>query len=609
MIEDTNISSILETLARNQPRAPAIYAPGRQVLTYADLGWQIRYVRERLGKWGIGRGDFVVGVIPLRPEMAVACATLPAAATFAPLSPALTIDVYVELLTRLRPKALIVPKGTDHSVRLAARRCGVTELELLPDPSAPAGMFTLTMVWRDESLTRAGPAQPDWAYLLTTSGTTERAKLVPISHRRVASNAQHQGDWLRFTVNDVGCHVLPMHQSLGLNSGLIIPLLRGASVVCLPESDIDGFFAALTDYPITWLPAAFTHHREILRRASDFRETIARSELRCIRAGAGRLGSDEVDRIEQTFGAPLLTAYSMTEAYTITHEPLPPGIRKHGSVGVQLCNQVAIRTDAGNTCATGIVGEIFVRGPLVFEGYFDDAKATADAFVDGWFHTGDLGRFDEDSYLYLVGRIKDMINRGGEKISPVEIDAAIEAVSGVRSAATFAIPHQSLGEEVAAAIVKTCDADLDASYILDQVRRQMGPKRVPRKIYFVDRLPLTDLGKVRRSALPRLLGLERAETAASNESTGQTSTPKSPLEAALVGLWSSVLQGRSVGVNDDFFLLDGDSLQGARLLTSVKAVLGVEIAMPTLFGSAAPVAGMAREIEAECSANAIVSHE
>ena len=230
----------------------------------------------------------------------------------------------------------------------------------------------------------------------------------------------------------------------------------------------------------------------------------------------------------------------MTEAYSITHDPLPPRMRKRGSVGVPLCNQVAIMSEAGAICATGDVGEIVVRGPMVFDGYFDDAQATAAAFVDGWFRTGDLGRFDEDGYLYLVGRIKDLINRGGEKISPVEIDAAIEAIPGVRAAATFAIPHPSLGEEVAAAVVRDDDVAIEASDIIDQVRRRMGPKRVPRQIYFVDELPRTESGKVRRSELPRLLGLDQLGAAASSESPVEVRASLSPLKAKLVQLWSSV---------------------------------------------------------------------
>ncbi len=592
------IAGALESLAERQPAAPALHVPDRPTLTYGHLGAQNRYIRERLSAWDIVRGDVIAGVIPTRPEMAVAIATLPAAATFAPLSPAFTTEVYAELLARLRPKALIAPADPHHPVRVAGQRCGVAEITLTGDPSAPAGMFTLELAGRQDPLSRAGSAESNWAYLLTTSGTTGLARFVPISHHRLALTAQHLGDWLRLTPNDVGCHLVPMHYTQGLETALMVPLLCGASVACLPESDIDGFFSALDEYRITWLIAVNIVYRAILRRAHGFPEVVARNRLRFIRVGASRLEPDEIDRIERTFNAPLLMGFGMTEARMITADPLPPRLRKRGSVGVPVCNEVAVRTESGAICSAGEVGEVMVRGPLVFDGYFDDPKATAAAFVDGWFRTGDLGYFDDEGYYYLVGRIKDMINRGGEKISPVEIDAAIAAIPGVGAAATFAIPHQSLGEEVAAAVVRDGDVAIEASDIIDQVRQRLGPKRVPRRIYFVDQLPRTETGKIRRSELPRLLRLDQADSAAPSHSPVEAPAPTSPLEAALVGLWCSVLQVSSVGVNEDFFLLGGDSLRGAQLLTSVKAVFGVDLPIALLFRDAATVAGMARAIEA-----------
>ena len=604
-----NLIVALENLAGHRPTAPAVYVPGRAPLTYGDLGAQIRYVRERLNSWSIERGDVIAGVIPLRPEMAVACTTVPAAATFAPLSPAFTTEIYSALLARLRPKALIVPKDFDHPIRVAAQRLGVTEIELVPDPSAPAGMFTLELARQQASLAHTGSSRPEWAYLLTTSGTTGRPKIVPISHRKEALNAQTLGEWWRLSALDVGVHLVPLHHSHGLNTALLPGLLRGASVVCLPESDIDGFYAALDEYRVTWLTAVFTMHREILRRSPDFCEAVSRNKLRFIRVGSGRLEPDEVERMEQTFCAPLVTGFGITEAHMISGDPLPPRTRKRGSVGVPLCNQVAIMSEAGAICATGAMGEVVVRGPLVFDGYFDDAEATAAAFVDGWFRTGDLGRFDEDGYLYLVGRVKDIINRGGEKISPAEIDAAIEAIPGVRAAATFAIPHRSLGEEVVAAVVKESAATVEVSDIIDQVRQRMGPKRVPRKIYFVDELPRTETGKVRRSELPRLLGLDQSGVASPYESSVEASASmSSPLEVALVGLWCSVLQVSRVGVNDDFLQLGGDSARGVRLLASVKAVFGVDLSIQALSGNASTVAGMARAIEAARSVDTSVDH-
>jgi acyl-CoA synthetase (AMP-forming)/AMP-acid ligase II len=376
------------------------------------------------------------------------------------------------------------------------------------------------------------------------------------------------------------------------------PLLRGASVVCLPESNVHAFFSALDEYRLTWLSTGFTIHRAILEHAAEHRSLVARSGLRVIRAGSGRLDPGEIDRIEQLFRAPLLVALTSSEALPIAINPLPPRARKSGSVGLPLGNEVAILGNAGACRTAGETGEIIVRGPGVLEGYLDDPALNAASFANGWFRTGDLGRFDEDGYLYLIGRIKDVINRGGDKISPAEIDAAITALAGVEEAATFSVRHSTLGEEIVAAVVRSGDTTIEEPEIIDAVRLRMGDLRVPRRIYFVDRLPQTENGKVRRSELPRLLGLDQACAAPPNESAVASSAPMlSPLEAALAGLWSTVLQVASVGANDDFFLLGGDSLRGARLLTSVKTVFGVELTIRALFGEAATVAGMARAIE------------
>jgi acyl-CoA synthetase (AMP-forming)/AMP-acid ligase II/acyl carrier protein len=602
---DTDITEALETLASSQPTAPALHAPGRRTLTYADLGAQIRYVRQRLGEWGVARGDVVAGVIPQRPELALACAAIPAAATFAPLSMALTPDRYVELLARLRPKLAIAHADADHPIREAARRCRVAVADLDVAADAPAGVFRLDLARPDVSLEQDRSSSPELAYVLSTSGTTGRPKLVPTTHGRLMSYAQCWGDWLQLGPDDVGCNILPMHHGHGLNNALMIPLLRGGSVVCLPEGDIDGFFAALGEYRLTWLTAVFSVHREILRRAPRFAKEVAGNRLRFIRVGSGRLEPHEIEEIERTFAAPVLVALIAQETFLITHDPPPPRPRKRGGTGVTLCNQVSIMNDVGEMCADGDVGEIVVRGPLVFDGYFDDVEATAAAFVDGWFRTGDLGRFDSDGFLFLVGRTSEMINRGGEKIAPVEIDALIESHPGVYAAATFGVPHPTLGQEIVAAVVKKAGATAGEAEILARVGEELGPLRTPRRIYFLDTLPRTDSGKVRRSELSRRFGV--THPAVMHEAPASDPPPTaSPLEAALTGLWSSVLEVGAVGVDDDFFLLGGDSLRAVRLLTAVKSLFGIDLPVESMFRSAATVAGMARAIE-RANSNATVN--
>ncbi len=591
---DTNVGHILETLASSQPLAPAMHVPGRPTLTFADLGEQIRYVRERLRGWGIGPGDVIAGVIPTRPEMAVACAVVPASATFAPLSQALSVEAYSELLVRLRPKAAIVPTDARHPLRVAARLCGVAEVVTALDPSSPAGRFTLDVTRDDESLRLPATVGTDIAYVICTSGTTGRAKLVPIAHRRSVAFSNAFGDWSQMTADDVGCHLVPLHHGHGLNSALMVPLLRGSSIVCLPESDIEAFYRALDAYRPTWLTAVFTIHKEILRRAADYRDVVARSRFRFFKVGSGALDSSEIDQLERLFRTPVLSALIAQEVFLVTHDPLPPRVRKHGSVGLPVCNDVAILGDAGASCRPGDIGEIVVRGAMVFDGYLDDPEATAAAFVDGWCRTGDLGHFDDDGHLFLAGRVTDLIHRGGEKFAPVRIDRTIEALPEVHAAAAFGVPHPTLGEEVAAAVVKDVDAAIDEAQIIEHVRQCLGSKGVPRAVYFVDDLPRTDSGKIRRSELPRLLGLDRPVPSPPMHLPGPE---LSPIEAELATVWATVLGLKRVGAGDDFFLLGGDSLRGLQLLACVKAQFDVELTLELLLRDAATVAGMARAIE------------
>ena len=592
---DTSIADVLEGLAARQPTAAAIRAPGRTTLSYGQLGGQVGYVRERLGHWGIQRGDVVVGALSLRPELAVAIATLPASCAFAPLDPALPTDGYKELLGRLKPKAILVCRGDDHTIRPAARSLGIAEIELTPASYDAAGLFTLDLHPATAALSTGTALDPRVAYVLTSSGTTGRRKLVPAAHSVMLCYARAVADRLQYTPDDIGVHTRPLYFGSGLRSGLMNALLTGSSVVCLPEGDLEGLFAALDEFQPTFLHAGFSAFRTILRRAQDFQGSAARHRFRFMLSGAGPLDLDDADRLEQMFGVPMLTGYSSTETSRISLDPLPPGVRKRGSAGLPLVNDVAVLDGDGEIRPRGVPGEIVARGPMVFQGYLDDPALNAASFVGDWFRTGDLGCIDEDGYVFVTGRINEIINRGGEKISPTEIDLAMESLAGVAGAAAFSVPHPSLGEEVVAAVEREAGADVDEAMVMKRVKARLGARKGPRRVYFIDRLPRTDSGKVQRWALPDLIG-----TADWRPAPGLLggSGPESPLEGALAGLWSSLLHPVAVGHNDDFFLLGGDSLSGKQLLAHVKDLFGVHLPLEALYGTASTVAGMARAIEA-----------
>ena len=592
------IADALAMLSERQPAAPAIHVPGRAPLTYGDLGAQIRYVRDRLGNWGIRAGDIVCAALSSRPELAVAIATLPASCAFAPVDPSLPGDAYVALLLRMKARAILVASGDAHPLRFAARRLGIAEIELTSERDAAAGMFTLALGRSDAVPAVAPSVDPGVAYVLASSGTTGRRKLVPFEHRALLRYARAMADWLEFNAGDLGVHIMPLHLGNGLCANVVSPLVAGHATVCLPEADIVGFYESIEAFRPTFLIAGFAQFRAILRRAPEFSSAVAPNRLRFLRAGSGRLDPDDVDRLEQLFGAPMLVGLSSSETLQIAHDPLPPRRRKRGSVGLPVVNEVATLSDSGELEPRGGCGEIVVRGPLVFRGYLDDPALTAASFTDSWFHTGDLGRIDEDGYVHVTGRIKEIINRGGEKISPVEIDLAIESLPGVKDAATFGVPHPSLGEEVVAAVVREGNATIDEARVMEQVRAHAGVRKAPRRVYFVDHLPRTRGGKLRRNALAEWLSPGQDFTAPDGGIAMARPASPSALEDELAQLWSSLLQTRAIGRDDDFFLLGGDSLLGIELIAHLKERFGIDLPIESLFGKAATVAGMARIIAA-----------
>ncbi len=589
-----NLAEVLEALAARQAAAPLLHLPGRPALTYADLREQIGHVRERLRGWGIVQGDIVAGSIESRPCMALACASLPSSSTFAPLSPSLTEVGYAALLERLRPRAVVVEEARDHPLRAAAKRLGIAEIRIVPDPAAAFGRFRLVRAASGDLGGEDACARAHIAYVLVTSGTTGRSKLVPLGHRQMLAFARTMIDWLRLEPGDIGCSMSPFHLAGGLRATLLIPVLSGGSVVCLPEADTDGFFRAISEFQPTYFGAGFAIHRAILRRAACFHGAVAHHRLRFLRTTAGRLEPDEIERLEAIFGAPVLVGLGSTEVCGIAHDPLPPRPRKRGAVGIPTANEIAVVDASGRLCARDAVGEILVRGPLVFDGYLDDPDLTARSFVGSWFRTGDLGRIDEDGYVFLCGRITEMINRGGEKISPAEIDGALESLAGVAEAAAFGVPHPGLGEELVAAVVREAGATITEGDVIDHVRLRMGTRQVPRRIYFVDRLPRTESGKVQRGVLAQALDHDSASEEGDQPAIAAA---VSPLEAELARLWSTIFHGQAVGRDDDFFLSGGDSLSGTHLLACVKTAFGVELPIKALLDEAATIANMGQAIE------------
>ena len=338
--------------------------------------------------------------------------------------------------------------------RLRLRRSWRQDRHANADPDRGAGSFTLERGHERATPVRSKRAADDIALVLHTSGTTSRPKIVPLSQRNLCASAWNIAQTLRLSPDDRCLSIMPLFHIHGLIATVLASLASGGTVFCTPGFHALRFFAWMTEAKPTWYSAVPTMHQAILARASHNEAGIRANPLRFIRSSSASLPRQVLGELEAVFSAPVIESYGMTEAsHQMASNLLPPGIRKPGKVGVAAGPEIAIMDEAGNVLPANVTGEVVIRGDNVTTGYENNPKANAEAFAHGWFHTGDQGMLDDDGYLTLTGRLKEIINRGGEKISPAEVDDILMDHPAVQQALTFAMPHDKLGEDVAAAVV------------------------------------------------------------------------------------------------------------------------------------------------------------
>jgi oxalate---CoA ligase len=439
--------------------------------TYEGLAGEIESLAGRLAALGVARGDRVALVLPDGPQFIrhlLAINLL--GATAAPLNPAYKRDEFAFYLDDLQPKLILLPPGELPAAREAATAQVVDEL---PDRAAPFE-----------------PAQADdIALLLHTSGTTSRPKQVPLTHANLLASARTIADFYALTADDVSYVAMPLFHIHGLVGSTFAPLLSGGRIVVPRRFVPRGFWAQAREHGITWYSAGPTLHQMILERGDGAIPT-----LRFTRSSSSALSPALMQRIEETLGAPILEGYGMTEAsHQMASTPLPPAERRGGTVGIPTGTEIRI----------GAKSEVQIRGAGVMHGYLNNPQANEDAFVDGWFRTGDRGRFDDRGYLVLEGRLKEMILRGGENISPYEIEDVLKAHPAVADAACFGVEDEKYGEKVGAAIVLSGEADERA--LADHCRERVAAFKVPEVILIVDEIPRTPTGKLQRKRLAEAL--------------------------------------------------------------------------------------------------------
>ncbi|MBK8528167.1 MAG: AMP-binding protein [Rubrivivax sp.] len=502
--------TLKDLLAQGAADAPAISAPGRAPLRHGALRDLIVQTLAALNGWGIARNDRVAIVLPNGPEMATCYMACASGVTSAPLNPAYRADEFEFYLSDLHAKALIVERGSRSPAVDVARRLGVRLIELVAGEAA--GSFTL----HDDSgavvasaAVQGGFAQPDdVSMVLHTSGTTSRPKIVPLSQANLTASARNIRDTLRFTAQDCGLNIMPLFHIHGLIAGVLAPLAAGSQVFCTPGFNALKFFAWMDEARPSWYTAVPTMHQAIIARAGKNLDVIARHPLRFMRSSSSSMPPQVITELEAIFKAPLIEAYGMTEAtHQMCSNPLPPGVRKAGSVGLAAGPEVAIMADDGSLLPAAAIGEIVIRGASVTRGYEANDKANAEAFTNGWFRTGDQGQIDVEGYVSLTGRLKEIINRGGEKISPREVDEILMDHPAVAQVVCFGMPHPKLGEEVAAAVVLREGQSATERELQAFVSQRVADFKVPKKILLLDEIPKGATGKLQRIGLAAKLGL------------------------------------------------------------------------------------------------------
>ncbi len=588
-----SIYTLIGECAGGSPNHPAMLGVGRPCLSYQGLAEQFLRTVQTLNAAGIGRGDRVAIVLANGPEAAVCCYAVACGAICIPLNPAYTAAEFEAFFSRLSPQALITNLGADSAVVQAAGTERVPVIRLVPERQA--GAFHLEVpvaLLLSPEAREGGVAQADdVALMLHTSGSTSQPKMVPLTHTNLCSSAVSVARALELTVEDCCLIIMPLFHINALVTSGLSTLSAGGTLACPPEFHAPSFFDWMEEFRPTWFSAVPTMQQAIMARVRDAGYQPHKSRLRFLRSSASSLSPQFRELTETLLGVPVIDGYGLTEANCSALNPLPPGTRKPGSVGRPICGEIAILGEDGVHLSPGETGEIILRGPHVMRGYENDPQASGISFAGDWFRTGDLGRFDPDGYLFLTGRIKEMINRGGEKIGPVEIDEVLLAHSAVAEAVAFAIPEPSLGEDVAAAVVLRPGAHVSAADLQQFAAQRLAEFKVPRKIVFLSALPKGPTGKVQRIGLAAELGL-----------TGPSSPEISPENSSdalglwrewlLTEIWEDVLKRKPIGKHDEFVALGGHSLLGASILARVESGFGKTLSLTNLL-EAPTVARMA----------------
>ena len=627
----------LKRYASQIPAAKAIEAPGRPAITYKHLYNHLVAIGQKLRQLGIHHKDRVAISLPSGPEMITAVLSVASCSTSVVLNPTLQARELESYLPLLNLKAVLVQANTNSIIRELAETYHIQVIEIRPTADA-AGIFAIVnhgegderraekfsqtlysplctpRLWGAERQNLPGystighsrqgnlgsqynasntvpiffegtldvPQPEDVALVLLTSGTTDQPKLVPITQANLCQAALRVCKALHLKQSDRCLNIMPAFHSHGLIGAVISTLISGGTLICPPEFQVTQFLEWLDLFCPTWYTAVPTLHQSIAARAKISPAPLSHTSLRLIRSSSAPLPTRVATDLERIFQVPVIQTYGLTEAFQITCNPLPPLRSKPGSVGrSENPEDIAILDRQGKVLPPGEKGEIAIHRQSVICGYEANQTANQIAFFKHWFKTGDQGFMDADGFLFITGRFKEIINRGGEQISPYEIEDVLLEHPKVDQAVAFAVPDSRLGEDIAVAVVAQDGAVLTSREILQCIANQLTDCKIPSQVIFLADIPKGASGKPQRVGLAERLGVKQSHPQASVPFVA----PRNPIERTLTTIWQEVLGRDQVGIEDHFYWSGGDSILATQCISRIREVIKVELSFISFFES------------------------